>query len=1411
MKSIRVGLDVGSTTAKIIVLDESDNIVFSKYERHNANILDAVQTLFTQLKEKTGDCRMQLTITGSAGMGITERLSIPFEQEVVAVAGLIKKKFSDISTVIDIGGEDAKIIYFSAEGVPDMRMNGNCAGGTGAFIDQMSILLACSIEEMDALAQQAKHVYPIASRCGVFSKTDVQNLISKNVSKADISASIFHAIAVQTVVTLSHGCSINPKILFCGGPLTFVKSLRNAFVNYLHLKKDDYIILENSNLLPAWGSALANRADADEVLLSDFIDKLSTNKSSIDDFKMSDRLPRIFEDENDLSQWREEKQRSQIKTSSLKDHKGYAYLGIDSGSTTTKITIIDDQERLLFTHYAPNEGNSIQAVKTGLNKFREECEKEGVDIKIKGSCSTGYGEDLIKAAFSLDYGIIETIAHYLSAKQLDPEVSFILDIGGQDMKAMFIENGALYRMEINEACSSGCGSFIETFAKSLQYSVQDFATIACSAQYPCDLGTRCTVFMNSKVKQFLREGATVADISAGLSYSVVKNCLYKVLKLKNTNELGKHVVVQGGTMRNDSVVRAFENLIGHKVHRSNLPELMGAYGCALFAKNAVTETEPASLDSMLQSAQYSTKPLHCRGCENVCLVNKYTFENKNVYFSGNKCEKIFSNGGAAQEKGVNIYNQKYDKIFNRPQLEGDTGKPVIGIPRVLDMYEEYPFWNAMFNECGMQTYLSESSTFKKYEQGVHSVMADNICFPAKLVHSHIYDLIEKKVDRIFFPYVIFERQENKQAVNSYNCPIVSGYSDVVKSAIDPMTNNRIPVDSPSITFKDEKLLKKNCVDYLRTLGISAKEAEKAVIAGLKALDNYESEVKEMNQSLYRKSMDDKKLTILLAGRPYHTDPLVQHKLADMIADLGVNVITEDIVRNEDAITVHNETHMVSQWAYVNRITKAAKWVAEQGPNVHMMHMTSFGCGPDTFLLEEVGAILKRHNKSHTILKLDDVSNIGSIKLRVRSLIESLKYNSSMSGDIKPFVTTKMYRKEDKAKRKIIAPFFTDYLSPFIPAIMKLSGYDLDNLPKSDSVSADNGLKYANNEVCYPATLIVGDVIKALQSGKYDPENTAVAITQTGGQCRATNYVSLIKSGLIEAGFENVPVVVLAVGGLSNEQEGFKIDWLKIIHVTLNAILFGDCLSQFYHAAVVREKNKDDALKLQEYYLEAGIQLIEKNNAKGFLSLISKAAQDFNKIMNDANNFLKVGIVGEIFLKFHSFANRDVVNWLIKNRVEVYPPMISNFFLQTFVNTQVKKNNNIEKSVMPDFVMKWLYKLVYKKVNAMNAAASAFKYFTPLPDVFHEAKNADGIVSLSAQFGEGWLLPAEVVSYSHQGVNNVISLQPFGCIANHIISKGVEKKIKELYPQMNLLSLDFDSGVSDVNILNRLHLMINNQQ
>jgi predicted CoA-substrate-specific enzyme activase len=1354
----------------------------------------------------TGECAVSLTVTGSIGMGLAERFGLPFIQEVVAATEFVKRLHPQIATIIDIGGEDAKIVYLKPNGNSDLRMNGNCAGGTGAFIDQMALLLDVPVEDMGGLAEKSEHTYPIASRCGVFSKTDVQNLISKNVSKADIAASVFHAVAVQTIVTLSHGCEVVPKILFCGGPLTFIPALRQAFIDYLHLSEGDYLVPENANIIPAWGASLACVGDK-TFTLNELIRLLADNKGvGGTEVKQTARLPQIFPSQEEYTAWQERKDSRRIGRAPLEGHTGYAYLGIDSGSTTTKIVVTDEQSRILFSYYSPNRGNPIDTVKKGLAELGEQCQRAGIELQIKGSCSTGYGEDLVKAAFNLDKGVIETIAHYAAARKINPDVSFILDIGGQDMKAIFVENGVLSRMEINEACSSGCGSFIEAFARSLNYPVEVFAREACLAESPCDLGTRCTVFMNSKVKQVLREGASVGDIAAGLSYSVVKNCLYKVLKLKNTEELGKEIVVQGGTMRNDAIVRALELLTGREVSRSNLPELMGAYGCALYAQSSVAERDTAvvSLNGLLQTAGYTTRQVQCGGCENRCYIHKYAFANKNVYYSGNKCEKVFSNQGARTAKGRNLSAEKYGLLFNRTG-KTENGKLTLGIPRGLNIYENYPFWHSLFDECGIQTVLSDPSTFYSYEAGVHSVMSDNICFPAKLMHSHVYDLVRKQVDRIFMPYVIFEKKERKESANSYNCPIVTGYAEVIKSAVNPA----VPVDSPVITFQDMELLTKQCIEYLQQFGVDRQTGKQAVRQALAAQQAYEQELCELNRQVYARNKAEGKLTILLAGRPYHTDPLIQHKLSDMIAGMGVTVITEDMVRNEITSASDNgQTFLVSQWAYINRIFYAAQWVAEQGNDVHFVQMTSFGCGPDAFLIDEIKSILGRHGKSLTLLKIDDVNNIGSIKLRVRSVIESLKFNHNLERKAEPFLTTKKFTVADR-KRTILAPYFTDYISPLVPPVLKLAGYDVEVLPESNNDSAECGLMYANNEVCYPATLVVGDLIKALKSGKYDVSQTAVIITQTGGQCRASNYIALIKKGIIEAGYPEVPVVSLAMGdSMVNDQPGFTINWLKILPVALAAILFGDCIAKFYHAAAVREKDKGEARRLRQYYLDEAGKLILANRPDALYQLVGTAAKRFDEIIIPADNLPKVGLVGEIYLKFNGFANKNVAEWLIERKIEVMPPLLTGFFTQAFVNRKENLRTHVEKAGMPQFVYDFFHTLVQKKIGKVNKLASAFRYFTPITNIFEEAEHGKEIITLSAQFGEGWLLPAEIVSFAKEGTNNVISLQPFGCIANHIVSKGVEKKIKTLYPQMNLLSLDYDSGVSEVNIINRLLLLTN---
>ena len=1409
ISSYKAGIDIGSTTFKLVVVNDNGDIIFSDYRRHNTDIKQAGIEAYKKLFNTIGDCYLEIIMTGSVGMGYADKAGVKFVQEVVAAAELIKHKFNDVHTLIDIGGEDSKMIFFEKLKSPDIRMNGNCAGGTGAFIDQTAALLAIDTLELNNLALEATTIYPIASRCGVFSKTDIQNLISRKVSKADIAASVFNAVAIQVIASLSRGTDIMPKIFFCGGPFAFLPELKKAFIRQLTLKEEDIILPENAALIPAWGCAITPNEHAKKMLLSKGIQSLESNKKNPFQDNIQGRLPALFSSKEELIDWKTKKNKNFVHKVNWENLESLdCFLGIDSGSTTTKIVLIDENERVIFQDYRRNEGDSYHAFLNGITLLKEEAEKHHKNIRIVGSATTGYGENLIKTAFNMHQGIIETIAHFLAAKKILPNVSFILDIGGQDMKAIFIENGVIKRLEINEACSSGCGSFIESYANMLNYPVAEFAEMSCYAKNPCDLGTRCTVFMNSKVKQAMREGAAVEDIAAGFSYSVVKNCLFKVLKLKNIKELGDHIVVQGGAFRNLSIVKALESLTGVEVAFSDIPELMGAYGAALYAKtNHKTNDKVIYLDKLIESQNYTSDFEICEGCENKCTVRKFNFSNGNTFYSGNNCEKIYSNKSESLEKGINQHQERYKLLFKRDTSSLTKPLMTIGIPRGLGMYEHYPFWHKLLMECNIKPVLSKPSTNRLYEKGIKSIMADNICFPAKLMHGHIMDLINKKVDRILYPYTIFDSKETSKAQNSYNCPIVAGYSDVINSSIDTKSNYGIPVDAPSASFKNEKLLYKSCKDYLRSLGIDRKTIDNAFEKALKEQRNYLVTLAAQNKRIVENAKKNNRMTILLAGRPYHIDPLIQHKIGDCIADMGIDVITENITLFSDD-EVFKEIHSISQWAYPNRVLKAAHYVATSSENIHFVILTSFGCGPDAFIMDEINDVLKRRGKNLTILKIDDVNNIGSLRLRIRSLVESLKFGGAERKVI-PFKTLPPFTEEHK-NRTILAPYFAESYSELLPALFQLMGYKLINLPPADTEAAEIGLKFANNEICYPATLVVGTIIKALQSGQYNLNDIAVGITQTGGQCRASNYIALIKNALITAGFDTIPVISVAFGkDMMNEQPGFKLKFKGNISIALFALLYTDCIGKLYYASVVREKEKGKAKELREKYINLALPYILKRSTKGLQKLFKQAIIEFDAAINHNDNIPIIGVVGEIYVKYNSFSHKNVLEWLAYEGVEVVAPSMYNFFINSFVNNHINKNLHIKEVGMPLFVTDTLYKIVYGCAKRFDKIGRSFRYYRPFADIFHDAELASKIINLSANFGEGWLIPAELASFAENKIYNAVSLQPFGCIANHVISKGIEKKLKKVYPQMNLLFLDFDGGTSEANIFNRLHFMVEN--
>jgi predicted CoA-substrate-specific enzyme activase len=1434
MGVLRMGIDIGSTTAKIVILDQHADgwsgpaqsaqpaIIFSVYRRHNAETLVTLQTMLQQAAQSLGDVEVALLITGSAGLGISEKYHLPFIQEVVASAEVVRQLYPQVKTLIDIGGEDAKMIFFNADQMPDIRMNGSCAGGTGAFIDQMATLLNIPVSELDALAQNHTTVYPMASRCGVFAKTDVQNLLSREIDRADIVASVFNAVVLQTLATLSRGYKPSPMILFGGGPLTFLPTLKDFFMHTLRVGHDGILQADHTELLPAIGAALVDRVDKREITLSQLIDLLTTRPEY--SHANQGRLSQLFTDTRELDLWKEARTRYQaerIEVGQMEDD--HVFLGIDSGSTTTKLVLTDEQGRIAFDYYCNNDGNAIQAVQAGLEKIQQLFAACDDPPRIARSVVTGYGEDLIRTAFGCDEGMVETLAHFRAARAFDPAVSFILDIGGQDMKAIFVKDEHIQNIEINEACSSGCGSFIESFAKSMGYSVTDFAQRACMSEAPCDLGTRCTVFMNSKVKQALREGAHVSDISAGLAYSVIKNAIHKVLKITNTSVLGDHIIVQGGAFRNPAIHRAMERLLEKEVLCPDIAELMGAYGAALTARDTYSNNGNSQGPSRFVGLQhleavgnYEKRLIRCRGCENKCTITKLTFQNGNVFYTGNRCEKVFTNSGEKTRKGTNLVALKAQLVFDCETTPASQPILTLGIPRVLNMFENFPFWNTLLVECGFKVQLSAESSNATYEKGVETVMSENICFPAKLVHGHIYDLIEAGVDRIFYPMVFYEEEEFADSVNCYNCPIISGYPDVIRSAIDPEGKFGIPLDQPAINFQDQRLLKKACYQYLAGLGVSARTFKRAFAHAIQAQRAYKKKVQTIAADILDQARADGRLVILVMGRPYHADPLINHKVPEILADLGLDVITEDAIPIAPGQTLDNQ-HVLTQWEYSNRFFHAARWVGQQD-DVEMVQLNSFACGPDAIVVDEVKSILGEYEKSHTVIRIDEIESIGSVKLRLRSMVESMKERERAKAKeplrqraYVPRKTVKLFQETDR-QRVAIVPRFSHFCSPPITRPMLDFGYKIEALPASDRESVEVGLKYTNNEICYPAIIVIGDLIKALQSGKYDRSNTAVGISQTGGQCRASCYLSLLKRALIAAGFEDIPVVSLTTAMQPlNEQPGFQMDIKRYIYKAMFGMLYADALSDMYHATAVREVHKGQALKVANRYLailEDGVLPLQRDVV---LETLARAVADFNQIETTDRLYPKVGIVGEIYLKYNSFGNNRVVEWLMGQGIEVIVPAFAEFFVAWFPSVKAKVEANLRRPDILWLLAPLLGKYAQALQNRVEAVMEEFRFYRPSHTIQDMAQKAQEIVSLAHQYGESWLIAGEIGEFVAHGVPNVLCLQPFGCIANQVVARGMAKRMKERYPQLNLLFLDSDAGTSEVNFLNRLYFFANHAQ
>lgn len=1393
----KLGIDVGSTTIKVVALDSYNKVIYNDYRRHFSDIKNTLIDSLEECFKKIGNFDLKITVTGSGGIGVAQWLQCDFQQEVIACTRAVEEFINKTDVVIELGGEDAKITYL--KGGIDQRMNGTCAGGTGAFIDQMAILLNTDAQGLNILARDAENIYPIASRCGVFAKTDIQPLINEGAKKSDIAVSIFQAVVDQTISGLACGKPIRGKVTFLGGPLHFLDSLRERFIKTLNLKEGEYFAPENSEFYVALGAAILS--ENNEIISSkELIKKLN----SISEKEIEDNfLEPLFKNDKEYFDFKKRHDSSVVPKSDLKTYKGNIFLGIDVGSTTTKAVVLGQNGELLYSSYNNNEGSPLNKTLEILKELYILINK---DTRIAKATVTGYGEGLIKAALGIDIGEIETICHFRGAKEFMPNVEFILDIGGQDMKALMIKDGIINNILLNEACSSGCGSFIEGFSKSLGISIDEFAKLAISSKRPVDLGSRCTVFMNSKVKQVQKEGVSVSDISAGLSYSVIKNALYKVIKIRNFDELGKNIIVQGGTFYNDGILRSFEKITGINVVRPEIAGLMGAYGAALISKENHKENEISTIITRdkINDFTIETSCERCGICGNNCLLTINKFSETEKYITGNRCERPL--GEIAKKKNVpNLYKYKLKRIFSyKPLSKEEAIRGEIGIPRVLNMYENYPFWFTFLTKLKFKVVLSPISNKEIFKLGIETIPSESACYPAKISHGHIMYLINKGLKIIFYPCVPYEYKEDSGANNHYNCPMVTSYPDVIKNNIDDLKEKNIKYLSPFLSLHNKEKLYKRLYEIFEEFNVTKKEIIEAVDAAFNERENVVSDIRKKGEETLKYIEEHKMKGIVLSGRPYHIDPEINHGLTDIITSFNMAVLTEDSVAHLG--NLERPIRVVDQWMYHTRLYRAAAFVKER-TDLELIQLTSFGCGLDAVTSDQVEEILASRGKMYTLIKIDEGSNLGAVKIRIRSLkaaMEEREKNNVKLKNIDNSYKKNLFTKEMKKDWTILAPQMSPIHFQFIEKAVRASGYNIDVLPANDKEAIEEGIKYVNNDACYPSILVIGQMINALKSGKYDPNKTALIISQTGGGCRATNYVGFLKKGLREAGFPNVPIISLNVLGMER-QPGFKISY-RLIKKLMMGVIYGDLFIRVLYRVRPYETVKGSANKLYEYYREKAFKNVENGNKNEMNKLVKEIVKAFDTLEINDEVKPKVGIVGEILVKYHPTANNNIVDVLEKEGAEVVVPELLDFFLYCCYNSKFKNRYLSGSSIVKtgcDIAISYIES--YRKVVIKELQNSErFGYPSSINNL---AKKAANVVSLGNQTGEGWLLTGEMVELIESDVNNIVCIQPFACLPNHITGKGMIKALKSKYPLANIVAVDYDPGASEVNQLNRIKLMM----
>ena len=1398
MTTYRVGIDIGSTTVKLVLLNEKKELVFGRYMRHGARTQEALATLLREAKTEVGDCLLLPRITGSGSINLGMALGIPFVQEVVAVASALQFVAPQTDVAIELGGEDAKIIYF--KGGLEERMNGVCAGGTGAFIDQMAALLQTDASGLNAEAANYKEIYPIAARCGVFAKTDIQPLINEGATRADLAASIFQAVVQQTISGLACGKPIRGCVAFLGGPLHFLPELKKAFIRTLKLTDENIVDPENAHLFAAMGGAL-EADDSLSIPLSDLLEKLERGVEMAFELK---RLDPLFSDQTDYDSFRARHDKAVVAKADLSTYSGDCFLGIDAGSTTTKLALIGSQGQLLFSFYANNQGNPI---KTAMTAMAELGKTLPASARIVRSCSTGYGERLLKSAFCLDEGEVETVAHTAAAAFFDPQVDCVLDIGGQDMKCIKLKNGVVENVLLNEACSSGCGSFIENFANSLGFTAKDFAKEALFAPNPVDLGTRCTVFMNSNVKQAQKEGATVPDISAGLAYSVIKNALFKVIKLADSSDLGRHVVVQGGTFYNQAVLRAFERIAGVEATCPDISGIMGAFGAALLARQRY-QGQPTTMLSLeeIKNLTYTTTATRCGGCANNCMLTVNRFPGGRRHITGNRCEKGLGGRGGAKDV-PNLFAYKRQRMFAyEPLTEEQAHRGVIGIPRVLNLYENYPFWATFFKELGFRVVLSPFSDRNLYSLGMESIPSESECYPAKLAHGHVQWLVEQGIKTIFHPCVFYEKKETASAQNHFNCPIVVSYPENLKNNVEAVADGNVRYVRPFIALTSEKTAADKLVsECKKEWGIGEIEVRMAVSKAWAEQQAAKADVRKAGKAALDWMEHTGKRGIVLAGRPYHIDPEINHGIPELIASYDLAVLTEDSLPIDFA--PQRPIRVVDQWVYHSRLYSAAEFVLKRD-DLELIQLNSFGCGLDAVTTDQLSEILEGSGKLYTVLKIDEVNNLGAARIRIRSLLAAM--NMRREHNILTTSTAVAYKRQEFTKDMfergytILCPQMSPIHFELLEPVFAKHGFHIEVLDNDNRTAIDTGLKYVNNDACFPSITVVGQIMEAVLSGRYDTDKLAIIMSQTGGCCRASNYVAFIRRALDKVNLSHIPVISLNANGME-KNSGFKLP-LSLLLDAAHGVIYGDLFMRCLYRVRPYEREPGSANALHEKWKQICIeQMVHKKGT--FRQVCHGIVEAFDTFPIDEQlKKPRVGVVGEILVKYMPLANNHLVELLEKEGAEAVVPDLMDFMNYCLYGNQYLYENLGDRWSTAAVGKLGVAAIRALRKPALDALKQSRRFEPPMP-IGEVAKLAKPFLSIGNQYGEGWFLTGEMAELLCTGAPNIVCIQPFACLPNHVVGKGVIKQLKKVYPSANIVAVDYDPGASEVNQLNRIKLML----